>query len=310
MDEKEGGRWDGLTAAIDKEGNSSEGDSDDDDMTTENDVVEKRSETIQNKGRKRAQDEDEPEKPKKKAKGVQDKIVAPPAAMRSSSSTQTSVAISTSPSKPAKRASAPTNALPKYRKRNSDPMSAPTDITQLSVDKTDTTDAAPTKRVQEISRSATVNDGSRSGKINASSVTPTKKKKKATDTSLEDVQSLVAASKTVPPSAEQLAKLTDEASTSKKAKKGANPTAIQSGPEAASPEPSGNASSKKYEKKKSAVDAGTAKTTHTATVKIPLTKEELKQKRGSGAGEKKKNKVKTIGGKSAKNDVLGKKLAQ
>ena len=44
--------------------------------------------------------------------------------------------------------------------------------------------------------------------------------------------------------------------------------------------------------------------------KSSLTNDELKQKRSGDPGEKKKKKVKSGGDKSAKNGVLGKKIAQ
>jgi ribosome biogenesis protein UTP30 len=323
LDEKVGGRWDGLTAVTDEEGDSSEGDGDDMDMTMENDVAETRSETTQSKGRKRAQDEDEPEKPKKKAKGVQDKIEAAPAAAISQSSAQTSVAASASPSSPAKRASAPTDALPKYRKRKNSSsilIPTPTDlpIVQPSVDVADTPPS--TKRVKKLSKSSTIDADSHTPETipkPTPGLAPKEKKKKKRDTSLEDTQSSVAESKAVTSptvqvstTKQRVAKLTDEASTRKKGKKDGvsiSLTAIPSKLEAVSSEPSDDALTRKHEKRKSAATASAAKT---HTVNTPLTKDELKQKRGSGVGEKKKNKVKTMGGKSAKNDILGKKLAQ
>lgn len=323
LDEKVGGRWDGLAVATDEEGESSDGDGGDEDAKMGNDATETRSEMTQNKGRKRTQDDDESEKPKKKVKGAQDKVMAASAAAISNSSAQTSAAASGSPSKPAKSASATDTPLKhKKRKSLSDPtISAPTDLTVLrpSVAEANTTNYLATKRSQKPSKLTTTDAHPRAREIHAKQTPgPAAKErgKEKSDTGFEEQSSVSAPKAVVSPALQasstkqRVAKLIAETSTGKKSKKertSIGHTAIPPKSEAASAQLLDDVSKSKSEKKNGAADVIAAKTT--PTVSTPLTKDELKQKRGYGVVEK-KNRGKTTGGKSAKNGVLGRKLAQ
>jgi len=141
LDEKEGGRWEGLTAVVQEEGESSEGENDGVVIEMEEDTAETRKEAMQSKGKLKRTQEDESQKPKKKAKGAEPdgKVVTARAATIGKALPQAPVA---TPSKPTKPASL---AISKSKQRRSKLGSDPTRIRRAKslLDSSHTTEPEP-----------------------------------------------------------------------------------------------------------------------------------------------------------------------
>lgn len=315
LDENEGGRWNGLTALSDDEENWSGEGSDEEEM--EMDIVETKK--AASKGKKRAQDDEEPEKPKKKAKGAEGKALAESAMATSKVSGKTPI----SPSKSAKPVSTSIDAPLKTKKRKSlgsESLHTPSSpsVTKSTAKAAGTSETTKKRRQKSIPSSEAV---SSPPEILAPSA-PDKKKKKGrtvvpepvfTSISIEDsntkkkkAQATTGkdiADEPTPDSTSSPFKAVDEFLPKKKKGKKAEitttePTVIETVVDV-----------KDKKKKKKAADAVVAEPS--AAPAASLTKDEMKQKRSTGVGERKKIKtVKTIGGKSAKDGVLGKKAAQ
>lgn len=310
LDENEGGRWNGLTAVSDDEEDGSHERSDEEEM--EVGVVETKKAAL--KGKKRAQEDEESEKPKKKAKRAEGKALAESVVVTSKVSGKTPI----SPSTSAKPISASTDAPLKTRKRKSlGSESLPTpsspSVTESTAKAAGTSETTKKRRQKSIPSSDVV---SPTPDIPAPSA-PDKKKGKAvvvpepgpTSISTEDLNTRKKKARTTtgkdladehtPDSASSFSK---EILLRKKQGKRTETTIVQ--PTVVETVVDGN-----DKKKKKAADAAVAEPS--AAPAASLTKDEMKQKRSTGVGEKKKIKmVKTMGGKSAKDRVLGKKAAQ
>jgi ribosome biogenesis protein UTP30 len=195
LDEKEGGRWDGLNAMTDDAGETS-AEEDDDDAKVEHDEGETQKEAVQSAGKKRAQSDDRSEKPRKKAKGAQDKIVSSAVTI-----SKPFTATSTSPSKPDKPASYVIDIPPKSAKRKSvefDHMSSTTDLpaARSSVDPADATDSLSTQRVRKPAKSTNAHTRTHETNAKLESGQPSKEKKeRRRDNDRQDTSSSVPASK-------------------------------------------------------------------------------------------------------------------
>ncbi|RDB18954.1 putative ribosome biogenesis protein C8F11.04 [Hypsizygus marmoreus] len=282
LDEGEGGRWNGLTAAaLDEEG--SDEDSDAERMEVE---IEEKKTVTPTKGKKRAQEDEEVEKPKKKAKGAKGDAVTEPVPTKAKTFTKTSA--TTLPQETGKQTATKVDTPPRTKKQKtlgSKALSAPSA-------------AEPTDDIPKTSPSSSK-----------------KQSRKSTSTvDITETLLLVTPVATTSPAVEgknqrkKKARLSAQASDSVRATK---PTE-ESGPKKkeakgdAPPDTLDEAPVVKKEKRaKKGGDIATAETTS-----IPLTKAELKQKRGTGPGEKKKGKIVSSGSKSAKDGILGKKVAQ
>jgi len=301
LDGEEGGRWDGFTAKNEQSEGEEEEEEEKDSGEEEKMEVDEDSTKTKNgtkkSGLKRApssDEEEEEEKPKKKSKGVKDIPVAVPptpkkksipipypvAAPSSAKITQVAAAHVDTPAKSKKRMVAAAPSIPTLRTTTADVLSTK----QAKKSKTDTVSAPEPLPCVEPSVKITPTS-------EPISVPGDKKKKKK-----------VAATVNVEPSPSSA-----EVILKKKEKK------FNSSLEA-SPIPSVPIASKKMKEKKKAksdqANPAPAKTTEISAVGA-VTKEEHKQKRSGGAGEKKKEKVaKLKGGKSAKDALLGKKAGQ
>ncbi|KAF8904054.1 ribosomal protein L1p/L10e family-domain-containing protein [Gymnopilus junonius] len=279
LDDAEGGRWHGLQAEDEDEDESIQ----EDEVDSEEDVEDAKSRKVTSKSRKRAstseEDEQEDEQPKKKAK-----------ADDGSSTKKDKKAVA---QKPSKFASADIDSPAKKHKA----VEAPAKSAKPASTRSDTVTAKKAQKptippTVELSSTVTVPEG--------------KKKKKSQQP---------AATRDAPP--QTLLSMSSEGSSKKKKKvessadtiSSANVVTVTSPSVAAPAGKDSSGKEKKISKSPEAVLAPASSSEKPA--KPTLSKDEVKQKRNGGVGEKKKELVaKTKGGKSAKNAVLGKKVAQ
>ena len=286
LDDAEGGRWNGLQAQSDEEEEGLEGDEEESDA----EEVKPKKAPIP-KGRKRSsssdeEEEEEEEKPKKKAK-------------------TTDISSTTKPktpsiSKSSKLASAQVDSLTKKRKvteRSLTPPKAPSAIepsipSGKKAQKAKSTSTATAKVTSSKSGLAT--------KPSAVSESVEKEKKKS---QTSDVASQSSAPMTVD-------------APLKKGKTADPPLSTKSGPspsiaDTIMPSAGRDKTSKEKKKFSKIPEATPAPAASEKGAKPSFTREELKQKRASDTGEKKKDIISKVkGGRSAKNAVLGKKVSQ
>lgn len=308
LDGEEGGRWDGFAAEDeqsddeDKEKDSGE----EEEMEVDDDST-KTKKGAKKSGLKRAtssDEEEEEEKPRKKSKGVKGTPVAvPPTSKEKSTSKSTIPSPIAAPSsaKTTKAAAAHVDTPAKSKKRTAAAAPSTPEIKDATTPAT-TDDLLSTKKAKKsktdtVSAAKPLPSAEPLAKIaptsELTSVAGDKKKKKK-----------VAATVNVEPSPSSV-----EAIPKKKERKGTSP--LEAPPTPSVPIASEEKSVKEKKKAKpDQADPAPAKTTEIAAVSA-VTKEEHKQKRSGGAGEKKKEKVaKLKGGKSAKDALLGKKAGQ
>ncbi|KAF8073529.1 ribosomal protein L1p/L10e family-domain-containing protein [Lyophyllum atratum] len=311
LDETEGGRWTGLTAKADDEASDAASDEGEEEAM----IVDKVKELDQGKGKKRTQEEEEIEKPKKKAKGAKGQPVTEASA--------TTGKVPSSTSKPEVVASAEISAPIKAKKRKSigSELQAAAPTAAAAVEPpADAAAPSPISSTKKRSKKSapTADLPSQTPKIQtqpldkpaATKATPKKKGTAETDsTPIPAASPVVAETKnqrkkkarlssslaadalpTPQPTEESLPK-------PKKEKKGAEPAAPVADKSPAKEQ-------KKGKKSEKLVDAPADE------APTSLTKDELKQKRSGAPGEKKKSKVNSKSGKSAKDGVLGKKVVQ
>ncbi|KAF9479914.1 ribosomal protein L1 [Pholiota conissans] len=278
LDDTEGGRWHGLQAEDEEDDDvEMDGESEED----EEEVKPKKGAASKGKKRPSSSDEDEPveEKPAKKskivesAKGAKDKVSL--TTTKPTKSTSTDAAAPT-PSKKRKLVESADSSA-----KTTSPSVAPLAVAGKKAKSTAT--AHPSVPAESASKSSASEPAKKTLETPTSASptvdAPLKKKKKS---SLEEHVADSASVKT--PSTP------DAPSVAGKNKSGKDKTKNSQLPEVA-PSDSTAASEK--------------------VVKASLTKQELKQKRSTGAGQKKKEiMLKTKGGRSAKNAVLGKKAGQ
>ncbi|KAJ7243772.1 ribosomal protein L1p/L10e family-domain-containing protein [Mycena rebaudengoi] len=267
----EGGRWSGLVAPADDAASSAEADD-------EMDIAEDKK---SRKGKKRAvadEEEVEVEEPKKKAKGTNGKAVSSAAAKDASPSAKSGPA-----------APGDSDAPSKSRKRKAKGAVPPPIVSADAVQESKGT--TPRKSKTSVTPASTVTTPA------ADESTSKGKKKTVVDPKAKAVKP----TPSEPPRVSET-ELTPAAASKKKRSKAEKVQAPSNNPVPTPPSPSGATEVKKGKgtKVKSATEAPPS-----------VTKEELKQKRVGKAGEEKKGKVvKSKGGKSAKDGVLGRKAAQ
>lgn len=284
LDDAEGGRWNGLLAQSEGEEDVLEVDEEESDAE---EVKPKKGPTSQ--GRKRSsssdEEEEEEEKPKKKAKTTD-----------ISSTTKAKTPIS----KSSKLASAQVDSPTKKRKvteRSLIPPRTPSAI-EPSIPLGKKTQKA--KSTSTATAEVTSSNSGSVPKSSAASESVEKEKKKSQPSAITSQSS---------------APITVDAPL-KKGKTADPPLYKKSGPSPSIADvvmPSARKVKADQEKKKifKTPEAAPASTASEKGRKASLTKEELKQKRASGTGEKKKNIIsKAKGGRSVKNAVLGKKVSQ
>ncbi|KIM42968.1 hypothetical protein M413DRAFT_443788 [Hebeloma cylindrosporum] len=279
LDDTEGGRWNGPRAASDDEEEGLEVDGEESDVE---EAKPKKGPT--SKGRKRSsssdEEEEEEEKPKKKAK---------------------TTAISSKPktpsiSKSSKLASAEIDSPTKKRKvteRSLTPLKAPSAI-EPSI--------SSGKKAQKGKSTSTATAEVTSSKSGSAP------KSSATSDSIEKQKKSSVSSKPAPTTVDAPLKKRKTADPPVPTKKsGPSPSIADTITPSAGKDKAG-----KEKKKISKIpEAATPPAAPEKGTKQSLTKEELKQKRASGTGEKKKEIIsKAKGGRSAKNAVLGKKVSQ
>ncbi|KAG5646492.1 hypothetical protein DXG03_003257 [Asterophora parasitica] len=272
LDESEGGRWTGLTAKPEEEGSDAGSDEEGGEA-----IVVDEQKVAEGKGKKRTQEDDEVEKPNKKAKGTKGQTLK----------------ASTPVISPTEVSTAETNAPQKSKKKKSlasDTASAT--AAAITVEPSVTVESPITSRSKKSISAA--NEELASAPANA-----TPKKKAATET-----EKLASTPVPAPSPA-----VTDAKSQKKKKARLSVSDPLPTpqpteDPQLAKTDESPT-KSKKGKKAEKAVEVPAYETIATS-----LSKDELKQKRSGAPGEKKKSKVNSIGGKSAKDRVLGKKAAQ
>jgi len=285
LDDSEEGRWNGLAAQGDAGGAS--GSELESGSEGEGQVADtKTKQAVQGKGKKRSQEEvEEAEKPKKKAKGPEGRVAE--AAVNATSKNASKAVERNAPSKPNKHASATSDA-PKSKTRTpeSQPPSAAPQTSRHIADTPSSSKEKKTKNsttaTESIAPAVERNPKSRSVADSSTGVTGTKDHKK--------IKARISIG-VVGPDAPQDSKVNKEI-----------PVKTKEAPSSSG----GKVSPEKLPKKKTEL----LPVTMTGTAKSSLTKDNLKQKRSGDPGEKKKKKVKAVGGKSAKDGVLGKKIAQ
>ena len=280
LDDSEGGRWNGLTQEVADEAESEPGSEGEEHVA---DTKTKQAE--QGKGKKRSQEEvEEVEKPKKKVKGQEGRVME--AASTATNKNASKAQARDSLSKSNKHASATIDA-PKLKTCTSEsqpPSAAP----RTSRDIADKPSSSKEKRMKISAASKSVaptverTAESRTAADSSTGVTGTKDHKKT-----KARFSIGAAVPDVPQEPKVNKKL------AVKIKEAPSTSGAKVLPE------------KPPKKKADVLPVRTAR-----AEKSSLTKDELKQKRSGDPGERKKMKVKSVGGKSVKNGVLGKKIAQ
>jgi len=283
LDDAEGGRWNGLQAQSDEEEEGLEGNEEESDAE---DVRPKKGPI--SKGRKRSSssdEEEEEEKPKKKAKTTDISSTTKPKAPSISKSSKLASAQVDSPTK--KR---------KVTERSLTPPKAPSAI-EPSIPSGKKAQKA--KSTSTATAEVTPSKSGLATKSSAVSESVVKEKKKS---QTSDVASQSSAPMAV--------------DAPLKRKTADPPPSTKSGPSpsiAGTITPSAGRDKASKEKKKISKipEAAPVPAASEKGAKPSLTREELKQKRASGTGEKKKDIIsKAKGGRSAKNAVLGKKVSQ
>jgi ribosome biogenesis protein UTP30 len=281
LDDAEGGRWNGLQAQSDEEEEGLEGDEE------ESDAEDKPKKGPISKGRKRSsssdEEEEEEEKPKKKAKTTDISSTTKPKTPSISKSSKLTSAQVDSPTK--KR---------KVTERSLTPPKAPSAIEP----------SIPSgKKAQKAKSTSTATPKitpSKSGLATKPSESVEKEKKKS---QTSDVASQSSAPMTVDAPLKKRKTADPPFST----KSGHSPSIADT----ITPSAGRDKASKEKKKISKIPEAVPAPAASEKGAKPSLTREELKQKRASGTGEKKKDIIsKAKGGRSAKNAVLGKKVSQ
>ncbi|KAH9480228.1 Putative ribosome biogenesis protein C8F11.04 [Psilocybe cubensis] len=292
LDSTEGGRWDGFQVESDSE----EDEQDEASEEEEEKEVEapKAKKDVAGKGRKRAsssdEEQEEEEKPKKKAK--------------SADGAPSTKAKSAPTSKPTKMPPTTIDTASKKRKTTDPTLPAPTaspSAVPISAGK-----KAPKAKASSATTSSEptiVSPAPKAQKIPESDTKKVKKSQAAATPAIASQSSLPATSE-VPSKKKKSNKLDISTASS-------DPSQSPSAPDTATPSAGKDKSGKDKKKLSKSAPVSAPVSASESPAKPTLTKEELKQKRGAASGEKKKDIIaKAKGGKSAKNAVLGRKVAQ
>ncbi|PPQ88384.1 hypothetical protein CVT25_011263 [Psilocybe cyanescens] len=292
LDDAEGGRWNGFQVKSDSEDESMEGDASEEEEEEGEVKVAKTKKDATGKGRKRASasDEDEEEeKPKKKVKAAD-----------GASSTK---AKPTPTSKSTKIVSAEVDGTSKKRKASDPTTPAPTaspSVVPISSGK-----KAPKAKAASATTSSdpTIASPAPKGEKIPESDTKKVKKSQAAHTPALASQSSSPATSDLPSKKKKSNKA--DVSTTK-----SDTSPSPSAPDTATPSAGKDKSDKDKKKASKAAPVSAILPTSDMPVKPSLTRDEMKQKRGATSREKKEIVAKSKGGKSAKNAVLGRKVAQ
>ena len=280
LDGSEGGRWNGLQAEAEEE-EDLEVDGEESDA---DEVKPKKGPTSTGRKRSSSSDEEE-EKPKKKAKTTDISSTTKPKIL--------------SVPKSSKLASAEVDSPIKKRKvteQSLTPLKAPSAV------EPSTPSSKKAQKAKSASTAATELSSSKSNSAPKSSTTS-----KSVEKEKKKSQSSAVPSKSSAPTIDAPLKKRKTADLPPSSKPVPSPTVADT----ITPSAGGDKARKERKKISKLPEAAPPPTAPEKGIKPSLTKGEFKQKRASGTGEKKKEKISKVkGGRSAKNALLGKKVSQ
>ncbi|GLB38190.1 putative ribosomal protein L1p/L10e family protein [Lyophyllum shimeji] len=330
LDEAEGGRWAGLTVNTDEEvsdaaseeeeeGEDEAGEDEAGDEEEEAMVIDKGKDLRQGKGKKRTQEDEDIETPQKKAKGAKGQAMTQPAALTA----KTPASTSTSGSSKSGPVKSPEMAAPQKSKTRksleSEVSAAATPTVEHSVNAAEPSAALSAKKRSK--KPASTSDffshkpDTQTPATDEPATKAASKKKNATETVPKSVATSVPATTVVAEtnaSKKKKARLSNGQASDPLPKQSIEESLPKQKKEKSAAQPAGPVVDKSLvkgvktgKKSEKVVEAPAEKADVTS-----LTKDELKQKRSAAPGEKKKGKINSTSGKSAKDRVLGKKAAQ